>query len=367
MELTQTQKVKIAQFIPLFKKYLKASDREADLAERQERSELYKKLLKPQSLTNFNELEFGQVISSLWASLMWGNKGFLVDRLLIDNGVSQLSVSLRDLLWGDRPLAVRYDDFRKNIKGFGAGMITEILAFVHPDNCGLWNNKARQALILLGFEETFPVVKKSQINGREYEQFNSLMKVIKAELLAHDIPELDLLGIDYFLFEVWKAEWVKRESIVLEDSLPSEATSLTDFVHDDMIEQILTIGQFLGFEVHKEKPIAPGAKVDAVWQARIANLGVVTYVFEVQRRGSYDSLILNLQKAQYNPSVQRLIVVALPHDIEKIKQETKRLPESFRKAVSFMEVSEVIRATEHVTELSGIINKLELVKGEFEM
>jgi len=53
----------------------------------------------------------------------------------------------------------------------------------------------------------------------------------------------------------------------------------------------------------KERKVARGAQVDAVWQARIANLGVVTYVFEVQRHGSIDSLILNLQRAQNNPTV----------------------------------------------------------------
>jgi len=105
--------------------------------------------------------------------------------------------------------------------------------------------------------------------------------------------------------------------------------------------------------------------VDAVWQARIANLGVVTYVFEVQRRGSYDSLILNLQRAQNNPSVQRLVVVALPGEIVKIRREIETLSEGFRRSVGYMEVAEVMRAAELVTELSGIINKLELVKGEF--
>ena len=366
MELTATQKDRISKFIPLFKGYLAESDREADLTERQERSALYARLLTAKNLSTISELEFGQVISSLWASLMWGNKGYLVERLLNDNGLSQLQVSLRDLLWGERPMSTRYDDFRKKIKGFGSGMITEILAFVHPEEYGLWNNKARQALILLGFEDTFPAVRKSQISGKEYEGFNTLMKVIQAELAQHDLPKLDLLGIDYYLFEVWKAGWEGRERGVEDTATPSE-TVISDFDHDDMIEQIIAIGQWLGFEVHQEKPIAPGAKVDAVWQAQIANLGVVTYVFEVQRRGSHDSLILNLQRAQNNPSVQRLVVVALPEEIIKIQREIGTLSESFRRSVSFMEVAEVMRAAELVTELSAIINKLELVKGEFEI
>jgi len=364
MNITPLQQQRIEQFVPTFKRYLEATDREADLQERRERTEMLSQLLSPEGLEKMTDLEFGQVISSLWASLMWGNKGYLVDRLLNDNSLAKLKTSLHDLLWGNHTIAMRFDDFRKSIKGFGAGMITEILAFVHPDQYGLWNNKARQALMLLGFEDTFPTVKKSQISGKEYEQFNALMLLIKNELLQQGLPELDLLGIDYFLFEVWTAGWEKRE-LTTEEPQEPETMALTDFDHDEMIDQIITLGQWLGFEVHKEKTVAMGAKVDAVWQARIANLGVVTYVFEVQRRGSYDSLILNLQRAQNNPSVQRLVIVALPGDITKIRREIESLSEGFRRSVGYMEVAEVMRASELVTELSGIMNKLELVKGEF--
>ena len=88
-------------------------------------------------------------------------------------------------------------------------------------------------------------------------------------------------------------------------------------------------------------------------------------MFEVQRRGSHDSLILNLQRAQNNPSVQRLVVVGLDSELEKVKREIEVLHESFRRMVAFMNVADVMRGVELVTELSGIINSLELVKSEF--
>ena len=240
------------------------------------------------------------------------------------------------------------------------------MAFVHPEQYGLWNDKARQGLILLGFEETFPTVKKAQINGKEYEQFNLLLRSIKDELMAWGVQIADLLGVDYFLFEIWKAEWQRHKLPVPEtETAIATKSQIADFDHNEVIDHLLAIGQWLGFEVHKEKRIAVGAQVDAVWQAKIANLGVVTYVFEVQRYGSQDSLILNFQKAQNNPSVQRLVVVALSGEITKIRRRGASLPESFRRFVGYMDVSEVIRAFELMTELSGIINKLELVKSEF--
>lgn len=359
MALSDVQKNKIVQFIPTFKEYLNSANREDDLSSRKQRISAFEQPLSPTGIDQMTELEFGSVISMLWASQIWGNKGYLVDHLVNDNGMSLIKSSLKELLWSNQPLAKRYDAFRSNIKGMGPGMITEILTFTHPQECGLWNDKARKALILLGFEKSLPIVKKYQISGAEYEKFNTTMLEIRDELTSRGIEGLDLLGVDYFLYEVWKAG----------GEPPPEPEPITggmnDFDHGEMIDKLIEIGQWLGFEVHKEKPIAAGSKVDAVWQAKIANLGVVTYVFEVQRKGSYDSLILNLQRAKSNPSVQRLIIVALPADIERLKKEINTLSEDFRKAVAYWEVPDLIRSSDLVTELAEKLGKLELVKAEF--
>jgi len=93
----------------------------------------------------------------------------------------------------------------------------------------------------------------------------------------------------------------------------------------------------LGFEVDADVPIAKGAEVDVLWTARIGNLGEVRYVFEIQRRGSVDSLILNLQKAKNNPTVEKLVVVANGKNIKAVEQEVASLGEHFRKALAFIE------------------------------
>ncbi|HVO69960.1 MAG TPA: hypothetical protein VMT24_07945, partial [Aggregatilineaceae bacterium] len=170
---------------------------------------------------------------------------------------------------------------------------------------------------------------------------------------------LDLLDVDYFLQHVWRSESA-------EPSIEGMPGLNYDFDHNEVVGQLVAIGQWLGFQAEQERKIARGSQVDAIWQARIANLGVVTYVFEVQRRGSIDSLILNLQRAQNNPTVQRLIVVANPADIGRARQEIATLPESFRKSVGYMEAREVMRAARLIDELSGIIGALELVRSEFQ-
>ncbi len=362
MELLTAQKENIARFIPAFRRYLDDAERDDDILERQARRELYAQLLSPAGLRQMTELEFGQVISSLWASRVWGNKGYLVEKLIRDNGLPVLVDELQQLLWGRGSVAARYDSFRRVIKGLGPASITELLAFVHPDSCGVWNDIAREALAILGFHDHFPALRRTQIAGKEYLAYNELLGVIMNELASHGIDEQDFLDINTFLFAVHENG---REYIAVPPVSPQPTIPVEDFDHDEVVEQLVNIGQWLGFQAEKEKMVARGAKVDAIWQARIANLGVVTYAFEVQRRGSVDSLILNLQRAQNNPTVQRLIVVANASDIDRIRQEIATLPESFRKSVGYMEVREAIRAAELIGELSGIIGKLELVRSEF--
>jgi hypothetical protein len=363
MKLSPEQRVRIAHFAPAFQQYEESREYQEDIADRESRQELYGRLLACEAIDHMTEIEFGQVIGSLWASRMWSNKHYFVDQLIEDNGLPKLREGLKYLLWASEPLAARYDMFRKGIKGLGSASVTEILAFVYPQDCGLWTDRARKALDALGFEEIFPTLRKSQISGHEYEAFNDLISTIRDELSRRGLRWLDLLDINYFLYEVWRI--TNEESELAAEPAGRAASVVYEFDHTEVVDQIVAIGQWLGFQAEKEKKVARGAQVDAIWQTRVANLGVITYVFEVQRHGSIDSLILNLQRAQNNPTVQRLIAVANYVDIEAIKQEIATLPENFRNSVTFFEVGEAMRAARLIDELSGIIGKLDLVRSEF--
>ncbi len=366
MKLSPDHKARIAHFIPAFQQYVESIDYQQAVSEQQARKDLYARLLIPAQIDQMTELEFGQVISSLWSSRMWSNKSYFVDQLIESNGLDRLRDGLKYLLWGEDMLATRYDAFRKAIKGLGSASITEILAFVHPTACGLWNERARKALDLLGFGEAFPTIRQSQISGSRYQAFNDLLALIRDELSANSLRWLDLLDVNYFLYEVWRQNHDSADHIA--ETVTSAAVPVVyEFDHNEMVDQLVAIGQWLGFEAEKEKQVAKGARVDLVWQARIANLGVITYVFEVQRHGSIDSLILNLQRAKNNPTVQRLIVVANYIDIEAIRQEIAPLPENFRNAITFMEVGDALRAARLIDDLSGIIGKLDLVRSEFDV
>lgn len=101
--------------------------------------------------------------------------------------------------------------------------------------------------------------------------------------------------------------------------------------------------------------------MDDVWTIQIANLGIVKYVFEVQKGGSPDSLILNLQKARNDPSVQKVIVVSDSEQLEKIREEIMALSTDFSKNVSYWEASDVKETYNHLTKAIDSIRKLDLV------
>jgi hypothetical protein len=101
--------------------------------------------------------------------------------------------------------------------------------------------------------------------------------------------------LDFFLYEVAQS----AKGTVEVGVRPERELRLQEgeFDHDEIRDLLADIGGSLGFDTDTEVKVAHGARVDVVWRARIANLGLVTYVFEVHRSGSMDSLILNLQKA----------------------------------------------------------------------
>ncbi len=326
---------------------------------REERRNLILRVLSHENLKEMSELEFGEVISSLWASRIFGNKDYLIQKILEENGIEKIKKALENLLYGSEEFERRFDNFLETVKGIGPASVTETLCLFDPEKFGIWNDKVRKALKILKFEEL--PLNKYRISGKEYEQINNVLKIIARKLRQLGIDKADLLTVDYFLYEVWKLE--KEGKIKKEDEVVKE---IVEFDHDEIRDFIRDIGIWLGFEVSIEKLIARGARVDVIWEVKIANLGKVTYVFEVHKKGSIDSLIVNLQKALNNPTVQKVIAVSDKKQLRKLKEGVEDLPENFRKLLVFWNVEDVINVHEKLEEIMESISKLELVKSQFE-
>jgi len=359
IEVFEQQREKIREYVKLFKDYSKSEDYIEDVRDRKERETFFSEVLKREKIASMDDYIFGEIISKLWASRIWTNKEYLVQKIISKNGIERIKKEFNNLLYGNDPFEERFEKFMKNIKGIGPASITEILCFFNPNEYGIWNDKARKALKILGFDKILPL-NKYKISGKEYQKFNQLLKLIAHELKNEGFTDADLLLVDYFLYEVWKTE-----SIEIKKPPEPFKPEKYDFDHDEIRDFIRDIGLWLGFEAETEKTISYGARVDVIWRAKIANLGVVTYVFEVHKSGSIDSLILNLQKAKRNPTVQKIIAVSDKKQLEKIKKEVEGLPEDFRKSLSLWDAEEVEKTHEKLSEVIKIIEKLELVKSEF--
>ena len=75
----------IQKSIFIKKKKTNAAYYEENWAERKERKEYYQSFTKDKLLA-MTEEEFLEYISKLWSMLIWGNKKYVVDKMIADNG-----------------------------------------------------------------------------------------------------------------------------------------------------------------------------------------------------------------------------------------------------------------------------------------
>lgn len=362
MAETNQRDKRLGKYAKLFKGFSKTEEYRLESKDREDRVRYFSEMLRKERLASMTELDFGEFVTKLWAAKTWTNKEYLVHKMIEDNeGLANIKKSLSDLLHGSDLFEKRYDRFLQNVAGFGPGYVTEILCHFKPSDYGIWNNRARDALGTLGYEDVLPL-SKYRISGKEYVEFNETEREIADALHKYGIEIHDLLMLDYFLWRVWN--WGDQAVGTEKVKLPKESQ---EFDHDEIRDFIRDIGSSLGFETETEKLVQHGAKVDVVWRAKIANLGVVMYVFEVHKSGSIDSLLMNLQKAKKNPSVQKLIAVSDIRQLEKIRKEMKGLPGDFAEALSFWDARDVKETHDKLAEVVNSINNLQLVKSEFEV
>jgi hypothetical protein len=354
--LTADQKSRIRDFIPVYTAYGNSDEAAKDIQARRERTALFTALTSDRIL-HMDEADILALIAQLWATQFWKNQQYILDKIISSNGLEKLRKALADLLCGQGAVAERYDRFLERIKHLGPASVTEMLASKAPDQCAIWNDKARKALTILGFENSLPLT-KYRITGDELAHFNDVCRNIAEELAAAGLPKPDLFGVDYFLYEVGQA----APGPIVTPQKPEEEKQ---FDHDEIVEHLRDIGIWLGFKADTEQKVSHGAKVDVLWRAQIGNLGVVTYIFEVQKCGSIDGLILNLQRARANPTVQKVVAVSDRQQLETIRKETDGLPGEFQSALALMSVSDVETVYANLSNAMRLIEQLQLVKDIF--
>jgi hypothetical protein len=294
-----------------------------------------------------------ELISLLGAFRNWTNQEWIYGEIL-KSGLDEIRDALWQLIYGDALLEMRFDFVRDHIRMMGAAAISEILAIHDPTVYPVWNRRARRSLLYLGVDPSL-VPRSPQISGAQYASVANVMRYVLADVRSKYPDIRDLLDLDLFFC------YLALEDIRSDEPQPAFDAEAADFHHNEVVEQILQLGDGLGFEVDKEVAIVPGCRIDAVWRTRIANLGTISYAFEIHRKGSRDSAIMNLQRVSTHPSVQKAVFVAKRADLDMFRREVASLPEGFREHLGFFEVGDLQRALENLDSLKVIMNSLGLL------
>lgn len=342
------------QLVSYIKKISENNQAQNELQEREERKEYYKSY-NYNKIIDMTEEDFYQYISKLWAMIIWGNKEYIINKYISDNGFDNLKKSIADLLYGNEDLESRWNKFNKNIKGFGPAMMSELLCYIYPYDCMIWNNTSLLAFQYLEIED-LPTY-NYQKNGKKYVELCAYCKELLKIADDHTKEKNDLLFIDYLFWDNLKL--YKNQTKVLPDQKNIISTSENKkSLHTELKEKVRDIGIFLGFDASNEVKIGNGAIVDTVWDFSINNVGKVTYVFEVQTGGSIDSLIMNLLKASKYKNVQGIIAVSDSDQLEKIRKESEDIFKNENKKIQLWDQDEVMDVYDKLQSVNESVNSI---------
>lgn len=336
--------------------FLKESGEEF-ATERLEKKEHFPDLVSQDKIKDFEEGDVRELVRNLWAFRGWTNKDYIVDQILED-GIENVRSQLQKALYETDDVTEKFDTLNDNVNMLGPASITELLTFVTPDECAIYNRRAREALKHLDYD-----VPARLNTGEQYIEFNDTVLTLKQRLDKIEAEQTgaskidDLVDVDYFLYHISEHEDIGEEEEVGGETEPLEA-----FDHEEFKQILLELGDGLGFDVEDEYQAGPGARLDVRWKTRVANLGVISYAFEVHHKGSRDSALLNLMKAQNaDPTLQKLIIVSTEDQIEKFRNEADAISSDLSKAISYFKAGQVQKAENHLSQLKDILQNADLM------
>jgi hypothetical protein len=325
--------------------------------ERVEKKEQFPELVSEDTIADFEEGDLRELVRNLWAFRGWTNKDYIVNEILED-GVEDVRTRFQEALFDTDDVANKFDILNENVNMLGPASITEILTFMYPRECAIYNRRARDALQYLGYD-----VPSRLTDGQQYIGFLETVKNLKTRLdeIETDLGTSkigDLIDVDYFLFYISELDLDEEAG----GEGGEEVQPPEDFDHEEYKQKLVQIGDGLGFDVDDEYIVGPGARLDVIWKSRVANLGVIGYAFEVHRRGNRDGALLNLMKAQNkDPTIQKLVIVSTQDQIEKFKDEADAISADLAKSLAYFEVSQVQKAENRLSDLQDILQTAELM------
>lgn len=315
-----------------------------------EKQDQIRSSLAENNLENFEEGDLRQLVRNLWAYDRWGDKDYVIERI-VQRDISAVRDTLQHALYDTADTGARFSEL-KELNNVGTATASEILMFIYPDEYALCDTKAIEGLKELGFGTQLPNDSHRIRSSEDYLAFLEAAEKLRFEL-AQQVEDpsspLNFIYLNEFLYYLAERDQARE--------------AVEDFDHEEMKEELLAIGDGLGFDVQEEYKAGPRAVIDVLWSTRVANLGKISYAFEVHRSGSPDSAILNLQKTKNtDPTIQKVVIVATKKDLDRFREELEAVGGDFSKSVSYLEPSAVEQANSHLTELQEILKKAELLE-----
>lgn len=317
------------------------------IMETEQRYIFFKDFLSKDNLEKIDEGALREFIKMLWSYDFWTNKDYILEEML-KTKIETIRNAFKYLIYSDDSVDKRFDYILKNVRMIGVSAVSEILTYSNNKQYSFWTRRTKEAVSFLGYKEKILESKGININGKQYVSFIDIMSDLLKKINDIDSKIDDFLKLNLFIFYL-SSEIISKKQI--------ETTE--EFDHNTIVNDVFELGDGLGFEVAKEINVAPGCRVDVIWKSRIANLGVISYAFEVHNKGSMDSAILNLQKVlQKDPSIQKVVIVSNTENLEKFREQIGSLYESFREKVGYFEINELNTALDSLKTLKENLSSL---------
>jgi len=382
MELTSEQKNKIESHIAGYNKW---PYKQENIETHREHHQFFKTRLMKEKVNSLTEDEFREIYKKLWASNIWSNKDWYIDNKLINpNGLLKIKQELNKLLYGEEEISIRFDDFKRNIKGFGPSSISEILHFVFPDKYCLWNNKPKTVLPYLGIDILPAKLFKYNLQtGSEYQLCINVLGVIKDELMNYGFENPDFIDLDCFLWYIFAdvdfdEEEQDDDEPEVKEKKPKVSLSIES--HEDAEEILLKLGKMLGYlpylnitdrskindkkllneilgdipDCFGERDKSSAKNIDVIWFDADENPKIC---LEVEHSTNVNSGLQRLSQLKHFDV--RFIILAEEDKRNKFESEMTKFPyRTMKEKFRFISYEEILDLYETVTSYKQIMNKL---------
>ena len=118
--------------------------------ERNDRIDYYKSFTR-EKLVKIDLETLTEYIGKLWSMRVWGNKEYIVSKIYTDN--PHIGTQIGDLLYGKGSTEERWDLFSDNVKGLGHAAISELLGYIYPNDCVVFNKTTLISFEYLGVDD----------------------------------------------------------------------------------------------------------------------------------------------------------------------------------------------------------------------